>query len=102
MGPRADKARGPFSLPPIRARLEGEMKTAFAPLALLLALAACHSQPTAGGLTADEERALDNAAAMLDQQNIFDTSDAMDVNGVDDPGVPDNSAAPANHSGNVQ
>jgi hypothetical protein len=50
------------------------MKTAFAPLAFLLALAACHSQPTAGGLTADEERALDNAAAMLDQQNVFDTS----------------------------
>jgi hypothetical protein len=50
------------------------MKRAFAPLAFLLALAACHSQPTAGGLTADDERALDNAAAMLDQQNVFDTS----------------------------
>lgn len=33
---------------------------------LLLALGGCHSQPTAGGLTADDERALDNAAAMLD------------------------------------
>lgn len=34
--------------------------------ALVLSLAGCHSQPTAGGLTADDERALDNAAAMLD------------------------------------
>jgi long-subunit fatty acid transport protein len=50
------------------------MKMPFTALAALLALAACSSQPTAGGLTADEERELDNAAAMLDQQNIFDTS----------------------------
>ena len=40
----------------------------------MLALAGCHSQPTAGGLSADDERELDNAAAMLDQQNVFDTS----------------------------
>ena len=48
------------------------MKTrlALASLAPLLALAACHSRPTAGGLSADDERALDNAAAMLDDNTI--------------------------------
>ena len=78
------------------------MKTAFAPLALLLALAACHSQPTAGGLTADEERALDNAAAMLDQQNIFDTSpDGLAANEAEIV-AEENRAAAVNRSGNRQ
>jgi len=68
------------------------MKTATA-LACLLALAACHNQPTAGGLTPEEERELDNAAAMLDQQNIFDTApEDMDANQSEAPG---NDAAPA-------
>jgi hypothetical protein len=80
------------------------MKTALPSLFLLLALAACHSQPTAGGLTADEERALDNAAAMLDQQNIFDTSpDGLGANAAEVDG-PANvaGAAPASRSGNAQ
>ena len=78
------------------------MKTRFAVLAALLALAGCHSQPTAGGLSPDDERALDNAAAMLDQQNIFDTSDAMDENEAEDAGAPDNGAVATNRSGNAQ
>ena len=80
------------------------MKAAFVPFALLLALAACHSQPTAGGLTADEERALDNAAAMLDQQNIIgDLPAVMDANDAQ-IAAPANEAGgnAANRSGNAQ
>jgi len=77
------------------------MKPAFAPLAFLLALAACHSQPTAGGLTAEEERELDNAAAMLDQQNLFDaTPDGLATNNEVVP--QDNGARDSNRSGNAQ
>ena len=76
------------------------MKFPCAALAALLALAGCHSQPTAGGLTADEERELDNAAAILDQQNIFDTSpDGLPANEADDAAQETN---PANASGNAQ
>jgi len=83
------------------------MKSAFALLAFLLALAACHSQPTAGGLTADEERALDNAAAMLDQQNVFDTSpDGLTANAAEIAAQENTAGAagagPANRSGNAQ
>jgi hypothetical protein len=78
------------------------MKTPFAALAALLALAACSSQPTAGGLTAEEERELDNAAAMLDQQNIFDTSpDGLAANEAEVV-AQGNSAGDANLSGNAQ
>jgi hypothetical protein len=81
------------------------MKIRFAALAVLLALAGCHSQPTAGGLSPDDERELDNAAAMLDQQNIFDTSpDSFGVNGAETADVTDNGAvaASANRSANRQ
>jgi hypothetical protein len=79
------------------------MKTRIAAFALLLALAGCHSQPTAGGLSADDERELDNAAAMLDQQNIFATApDGLAANEAD-IAPPDNAAAsPANGTGNAQ
>jgi hypothetical protein len=52
------------------------MKTrlALAGLAALIALAGCGRQPRAGGLSADEESQLDNAAAMLDDNNVFDAS----------------------------
>ena len=52
------------------------MKTrlALAGLAALLALAGCGRQSGAGGLSADEERQLDNAAAMLDDNAVFDAS----------------------------
>jgi long-subunit fatty acid transport protein len=80
------------------------MKSALAPLALLLALAACHSQPTAGGLTAEEERELDNAAAMLDQQNIFDASPDGVASNEAATSEPDNAAgaSPANGSRSAQ
>jgi hypothetical protein len=81
------------------------MKTGSPALALfaLLALAACHSQPTAGGLTADEERELDNAAAMLDQQNIFDTSSDSLTNEAEIAGPENGSGAgTGNRSGNAQ
>jgi uncharacterized lipoprotein YajG len=80
------------------------MKSRLAILAALLALAGCHSQPTAGGLSADDERALDNAAAMLDEHNIFDTSpDGLDANAAD-VAAQDNGtgASAANRSGNAQ
>lgn len=80
------------------------MKPAFVPLAFLLALAACHSQPTAGGLTAEEERELDNAAAMLDQQNLFDAApDGIASNQAEssEPNVAVG-ASPANVSRNAQ
>jgi uncharacterized lipoprotein YajG len=80
------------------------MKIPFAPLAALLMLAGCNSQPTAGGLTADEERDLDNAAAMLDQPNMFDTSpDGLAANEAE-IAAQENGAGPsaANRSGNAQ
>jgi len=78
------------------------MKAALAPLALLLALAACHSQPTAGGLTAEEERELDNAAAMLDQQNIFDASPESLAANDAEVATQDNGVSDTNRSGNAR
>jgi hypothetical protein len=51
------------------------MKTSLmiAPLAALLALAGCGRDKGAGGLTAEEDRQLDNAAAMLNE-GVFDVS----------------------------
>lgn len=78
------------------------MKTRTAALAALFALAGCHSQPTAGGLSPQDERDLDNAAAMLDQQNIFAAPDGQETNEAD-VGTPDAGAAPAaNRSVNAQ
>ena len=83
------------------------MRIHFAALAASLMLAACNSQPTAGGLTADEERELDNAAAMLDQQNVFDTSpDGLAANAAEIAAQENTAGAagagPANRSGNAQ
>ena len=72
------------------------MKIRFAAVAALLALAGCHSQPTAGGLSPDEERELDNAAAMIDQQNVFGASpDGLAANEAE-------AGVPANAGGNGQ
>ena len=73
-------------------------------LAALLGLAGCHSQPTAGGLSADDERELDNAAAMLDQQNVFDTSPDGLVANEAEIAVQENAAnaVVANRSGNAR
>ena len=78
------------------------MKTRLAALAALLALAGCHNQPTAGGLSADDERELDNAAAMLDQQNVFDTSPDGLVANEAEIAAEENRAAAANRSGNAR
>jgi hypothetical protein len=56
----------------------------------------------AAGLTAEEERELDNATAMLDQQNIFDASpDGLGANEVD-VATQDNGMSDTNRSGNAQ
>ena len=47
----------------MRARL------AFAGLALVVGLAACSSRDDTGGVSADDQRALNDAAAMLDANN---------------------------------
>lgn len=59
------------------------MKTSLklAGLSALLALCACGQEPSAGGLSAEEERALDNAASMLDSSdNIVIPEDSLVAN----------------------
>jgi hypothetical protein len=43
-------------------------------LAVVLAAAACGEPERRGGLSPEEERQLDNAARMLDDNMVFDTS----------------------------
>ena len=43
-------------------------------LSLAVALAGCGEPERRGGLSPDEERRLDNAARMLDDNMVFDTS----------------------------
>jgi len=50
-------------------------RSRIAPLLLALALTACgQAEEGRGGLSADEERRLDNAAKMLDDNMVFDAS----------------------------
>lgn len=58
------------------------MRLTFAGLALSLSLAACGGpEEGRGGLTPEEERRLDNAARMLDENSVFDTSpDSLVIN----------------------
>jgi hypothetical protein len=79
------------------------MRIRFAAFAALLALAGCHSQPTAGGLTPEDERELDNAAAMIEQQNVFAAPDGLAAN-EGEIAAPENGAgtSTANRSGNAQ
>jgi len=83
-------ARGPFSLPGVEAQegrgpqkkepnMTGAVK--LISLASLIALAACGSEPGPGGLSAEEERGLDNAASMIDSpDNIAVPDDSMVAN----------------------
>ena len=71
-------------------------RLAFAGLAALALLAGCSRQPGAGGLTADEERQLDNAAAMLDDSNnLVLSDDSMTANESDVAADEVDAAAPA-------
>jgi len=77
------------------------MKPRLFAFAALLALAACgRGNEGAGGLSADEERELDNAAAMLDDNNVFDVSpDSLAANeaevAADENGTDSNEAGDA-------
>jgi hypothetical protein len=60
---------------------------------LALALAACgRGNQAAGGLSPDEERQLDNAAAMLDENNLVVADDSMALN-AEDVAADENAAA---------
>jgi hypothetical protein len=80
------------------------MKTrlVLAGLAALALLAGCGRQTGAGGLSADEERQLDNAAAMLDDNNVFDASPDSLVANEAEIAAEENAAQAANASGNAQ
>ena len=53
------------------------IRTKWAALAALALLAACGRQEGRGGLTADEERQLDDAAKMLDDNMIDVSGDSL-------------------------
>lgn len=72
--------------------------------ALLAALGACNRQPA--GITPDDERGLNNAAAMNDDNMVVDTSpddQSLNVEDVEE-NAPEAEAAPAdgNRTGNRQ
>jgi hypothetical protein len=73
-------------------------------LAALLALTACGGpEKGAGGLTADEERQLDNAAAMLDANNIELPDDSLVARpaDLDVPAAANGAGTPTNGSANI-
>lgn len=55
-------------------------RLAFAALSTLAMLAACGSEPRNGSLSAEDERRLDNAAAMLDDNLIDASPDSLVAN----------------------
>jgi hypothetical protein len=79
-------------------------RATIASLAALLALTACGRADRGGGLSEEEERQLDNAAAMLDD-NVFDVSpDSLTANEAEIAAEENaaDGAAPTNGSGNGQ
>lgn len=50
-------------------------------IAVLISAAACGEPERRGGLSPDEERQLDNAAKMLDDNMVIDTSGGPAANG---------------------
>jgi len=70
--------------------------------AALALLAGCGgSEPGAGSVSPEEERALDNAAAMLDSNNIDVSADSMVAN-ESDIAAQENAAADADADANAQ
>lgn len=70
--------------------------------AALLLLAGCGSgDKGAGGLSPEEERALDNAAAMLDESNLIVPDDSMAAN-ESAVAAEENAAEEGNTAGNGQ
>ena len=73
----------------------------FAGAGALALLAGCGSADQgAGGVSAEEERALDNAAAMLDENNLVVADDSMVANEADVAAK--ENAAEAGEAGNAQ
>jgi hypothetical protein len=71
--------------------------------AIALALAACGGHDKgAGGLSADEERELDNAAAMLDSNNLVVADDSMGANEAEVVAGEDGSPEAAVNAANTQ
>ena len=67
----------------------------FAGAAVLTLLAGCGGgNQGAGGLSAEDERALDNAAAMLDENNFVVPDDSMAANEADVAAQENGAAAP--------
>jgi hypothetical protein len=54
-----------------------KIRLALGLVAVLVATAACGEQRSEGGLTADEERQLDNAAKMLDDNMVDASPDSL-------------------------
>jgi hypothetical protein len=77
-------------------------RATIAGLATLLALAACgRGSDRGGGLSEEEERQLDNAAAMLDD-NVFDVSPDSLVANEAEIAAEENAADAGNSAGNGQ
>jgi hypothetical protein len=72
---------GSDALPTARESGMTKIRTLLGAAALALALAGCgRGDQAAGGLSPDEERQLDNAAAMLDENNLVVPDDSMVAN----------------------
>jgi hypothetical protein len=62
--------------------IDKAMKKQLLVAAILLVVCACHREEGRGGISAEQDRQLDNAAAMLDAQTIEPPADFAD-NAVD-------------------
>ena len=74
----------------------------FALLAALGLIAACGRPEGRGGLTADEERQLDNAAKMLDDNTIDPSADSLVDNEAQLEAMDVEQGAPANGADNAE
>ncbi len=77
-----------------------KMKLRVAGLALAISLGGCGGgDESRGGLSAEEERQLDNAAAMLDENMLTVPDDSLVANEAELAAVEAGEAQPANDSG---